>query len=333
MSIWLKRSCYAVLIFFGCLVLLGGFLRLQAFQYLAAYLGYGFANSLPAASTNKSSTPLSCSSQPLNVLTFNVQYGSDLIEAARQPFLEFLPGSYLPWSKRFPEIRQRITGYDPDLIGLQEMHTDQDIANIVPLAEYSLSSYHLGKFEYGDAALLYKTKRFEKLDSGQLWLSPNSTLPLSLGYKPFAMIRYVNWAKLRDKSNGFTFLFVNTHFDNNPLNKDKSSELFYQQIAKLTAFYPMIVTGDFNSTAITERYQRLRGSTDQPPLLVNTYELVEKPIKNPTAHPDHLIDHILVGGPCKTSVLSWDVDTRTLSSGDTLSDHNAVIAKINFSER
>ena len=111
----------------------------------------------------------------------------------------------LPWSVRLPEIRERIASETPDLIGLQETGSDTDIGNIVPMSKYTLISYHFGSFQYGDAALLFKTDRFELLDSGQLRLGPDPDLPMALGFRYLAMIRYVNWAVLREKSSGFTF--------------------------------------------------------------------------------------------------------------------------------
>jgi endonuclease/exonuclease/phosphatase family metal-dependent hydrolase len=247
----------------------------------------------------------------------------------RKPLGKFAPGDYLPWSMRYPEIQNRIAGYAPDLIGLQEMHTDKDIANIVPLQHYSLLSYHLNHFQYGDAALLFKKDRFEMLDSGQFWLGPDSKLPFSLGFKPLAMIRYVNWALLREKNNGFTFMFVNTHFDNNQLNREKSSDLFYKNIAKLSEHYPMVVVGDFNSKAVTERYQRLIGSDQKQPRLINAYDLHENNADE-TSHPNDLIDHIMVGGPCATKTINWQVDKRPLKTGETLSDHDPVLAQLHF---
>jgi endonuclease/exonuclease/phosphatase family metal-dependent hydrolase len=330
---FLKRFTLGVLISSACVLLLAFVLRLQIIQYLAAYTGYGFANTLPALApeAKKLQSGALCSSQPMNVLTYNVRYGSALIELLRKPLGAHAPGDYLPWSARYPEIQNRINSYAPDLIGLQEMHTDTDISNIVPLQDYTLVSYHLNTFHYGDAALLFKTSRFDMLDSGQLWLGPNSNLPLSLGFKPLAMIRYVNWAMLQEKASGFTFLFVNTHFDNNSLNREKSSEIFYKQIASLSTGYPMVVVGDFNSTAITERYQRLIGSADASPLLVNAYDLAfADGSMDSTPNPKELIDHILVGGPCTTQVSNWQVDKRTLASGDTLSDHDPVLAQLQF---
>ncbi len=310
------------------LLLLAGLWRSQAVQYIAAISGSGFANHLPPVAETQTENPAACLSQPIKALTFNVRYGSDFIEQVRRRMGSHAPGDYLPWSERYPEIQRRIALYQPDIIGLQEMHTDADIANIVPPSEYSLSSYHLSNFQYGDAALLFKTKRFNLLDSGQIWLGPNSNLPLSLGFEPFTMIRYINWALLRDKDNGFTFLFVNTHFDNNKTNKEASADLLRRRFAEMSTTYPVIALGDFNSTAATERYQRLLGSGESG--WINTHDLDSRLNPEETAHPNQLIDHILVGGPCAVEVRNWTVDKYRLANGATLSDHFPVLADIRF---
>ncbi|MFI3185511.1 MAG: hypothetical protein QX198_05970 [Methylococcaceae bacterium] len=326
---WLKRIAISLLVLFiGFFALL----RFEGLQYLSANWGAGYARNLPEASSFPK--PSSCNAPPMNVLSYNVRYGSTTIEAMATRFRDGDTGDgFLPWSVRLPEIRARILGYAPDLLGLQEMETDKDIKAIVSLDQYTLVSYHLGSFQYGDAALLYKTARFDQLDSGQLWLGPDSELPMSLGFSPLAMIRYSNWVLLREKSTGFTFMFVNTHFDNASKNKDPSASLFRQRITALVAGVPMIVSGDFNTTANTERYLRFTGSKEQPPLLENTYDMANKPLGDSVSHPDKLIDHILAGGPCNVAAEQWLVDTRPLKNGQPMSDHNPVFAQLKFSAK
>jgi endonuclease/exonuclease/phosphatase family metal-dependent hydrolase len=327
---WLKRIALTLFaLFFG----LAALLRFECLQYFLAYTGSGFAKNLPDISALPK--PLNCNSEPMKVLSYNVRYGSTTIEAMATLFRKGDTGDgFLPWSERLPEIRERIMGYAPDLLGLQEMESDNDIKAIVPLDRYTLVSYHLGSLQYGDSALLYKTVRFEQLDSGQLWLGPNPELPMSLGFSPLAMIRYSNWVLLREKSTGFTFMFVNTHFDNAGKNKEPSAILFHDRIARLSAGIPMIVSGDFNTTANTDRYYRFTGSKDHPALLENIYDIFKnKPLGESASHPDKLIDHILVGGPCKVNVDQWLVDTRKLNNGQQMSDHNPVFAQLNFSSK
>ena len=92
----------------------------------------------------------------------------------------------------------------------------------------------------------------------------------------------------------------------------------------------MIVVGDFNSRAVTDRYQRLIGSGDASSRLVNAYDRAYSPNRDEMSHPNELIDHILTGGPCHTVTSNWQVDKRTLNTGETLSDHDPVIARLHF---
>lgn len=328
MSRWLKRIAVTLLLLLILLASLTAFIRFQGIQYLAAYSGNGFARRLPAPDSHREDRI--CASMPLNVLTYNVMYGSAFIEAMAARFRAGDTGGFLPWSVRLPGIRGRIAGYAADLIGLQETHTDADIANIIPLEQYTLVNYHLGNFQYGDAALLFKTARFERLDSGQLWLGPNPELPMALGFRPLAMIRYVNWALLREKANGFTFIFVNTHFDNARVNKEPSSVLFHDRIAKLAKSFPIIVTGDFNTTADNERYRWIIGADEQPPLLHNAYSLAHEPPVAAPWHPNKRIDHIFAGGPCHVEAAMWFVDPRPLDNGQAMSDHDPIFTRLQF---
>jgi endonuclease/exonuclease/phosphatase family metal-dependent hydrolase len=192
-------------------------------------------------------------------------------------------------------------------------------------------SYHKGNFQYGDAALLFKTKRFDLLESGQFWLSPTPDLPLAFGFHRLSVLRYVNWAMLSDKSSHFKFLFVNTHFDNASVNKEPSATLFRERIAMLAKNLPIIVTGDFNSAADTERYLRLTGgSKDNRPLLINAYTLAGQPVVDSALNPDKRIDHIFAGGPCKVRATHWRIDTRPMKNGQSLSDHEPVISQLTF---
>jgi endonuclease/exonuclease/phosphatase family metal-dependent hydrolase len=327
----IKKILYSLIFLMvsGLFILL--FLRLQGIQYLMAYTRTGFAKELPKHPRSPYSAQ-QCHSTPIRVLTYNVEYGSEFIESMAATFTHGSTGGALPWSVRLPEIRERIASYAPDLIGLQETQTDTDIAMIVSLQNYQLHSYHLGKFHYGDAALLFKKDKFELLDSGQLWLSPTPYLPMSLGFKPLSMVRYVNWARLKEKQTNFVFMFVNTHFDNAGVNKEPSATLFRDSIASLTQQLPIIVTGDFNTKANTERYQRLIGVTEttKNAFLINTHSL--SPISSTLTklHPNERIDHIFVGGPCQITANNWLIDTQPLKNGQRLSDHDPIRVDVQF---
>ncbi|MFA5983222.1 MAG: endonuclease/exonuclease/phosphatase family protein [Methylococcaceae bacterium] len=326
MFFWLKRLG---LVFFCLILCLAAITYYQGWQYLGAYTGGGFARKLPTF-TNKEKNQV-CAAAPIKVVSYNVMYGSALIESFASRFLHGKTGkNELPWSTRKAEIRQRIASYTPDLVGLQEMGEDSDVAEIMALDDYSIVGYHTKTFQYDDSVLLYKTARFQALDSGQFWLGKTPDLPLSLGYRPLAVLRYVNWVLLQDKNSGFTFLYVNTHFDNASVNKEPSASLFRERIASLSHFMPIIVTGDFNTRGDTERYRRLTGLDTTPVLLENAYQLAHAPVVEASVHPDQRIDHILVGGPCLAEAKAWLIDERPLQNGQMASDHGLVFSEIQF---
>jgi endonuclease/exonuclease/phosphatase family metal-dependent hydrolase len=148
------------------------------------------------------------------------------------------------------------------------------------------------------------------------------------------VLRYVNWAILKDKNTGFSFLYANTHFDNARANKDPSATLFHNRISVLAKNLPVIATGDFNTRADTDRYQRLIGmsdGTDKQALLHNAYDLAGSPVVASDLLPNQRIDHILAGGTCKIKAQHWHIDTRPMANGQPLSDHDAIVSELIFS--
>ncbi|MFZ2727455.1 MAG: endonuclease/exonuclease/phosphatase family protein [Methylococcaceae bacterium] len=325
-SSWLKPTAIITL----SLLLPAVFIYYQGIQIVMAYLSNDTTRRLPSAIAYPMKQNSCTSSAPITVVSYNVLYGSAFIEKNANTFRKEYSQTYLPWSVRAPEIKERLISYSADLIGLQETDTDADINAIVSNKDYTLVSYHKGDFQYGDAALLFKTERFDLLDSGQFWLSPTPDLPMAFGFRKLAMLRYVNWAMLSDKQSHFKFLFVNTHFDNKGENKEPSATLFRERIALLAKSLPIIVTGDFNTEGGTERYLRFTGSQENPPLLINAYNLARQPKVAELLQPNKRIDHILAGGPCNISATDWRVDTQGLKNGQAMSDHEPIISQLSF---
>lgn len=346
--LWTKRILLTLLALALLSILLSAYVRFQGVQYTVALLGGGYARPLPVVNAypvvdQGGSYP--CASGPIRVITYNTFNGAALIEDLAERFADGDLQGFKPWSQRLDEIRERIASYDADLIGLQEMGWNEDIADIVPPeAGYTLHSYKAGSFEYGDSALLFRSARFEMLDGGQMWLGPHPDLPMAYGYKRLSMLRYVNWAVLREKETGFTFLFANTHFDNASVNKEPASRLFRERITALAEGMPLVVTGDFNSPGETERYRVFSGMDATPPILPNTQAIAAsklvheahgaspRPLRDDDEKLNYLkrIDHILTGGPCPVTVTSWLIDTRPMKDGDKISDHDLIAAELQF---
>ncbi len=326
-----------------CVVLFGGiFIYLQGVQYTLATLTNSWSNPWFNAShidpaQNCRAEPI-CASGPIRVLTYNVLCRI-CTEAGSHP-------EYDPWDLRVPHLREIVADYNPDLIGFQELGGDLDMAELNPdPALYQPQSYDFGPWDYADAALFYRKDRFDALESGQFWLNPRPDLPMGFAWVPLTLPRYVNWVHLRQKSNGFEFLYMNTHFDNDTPNKEASATLVHDTFGPHAERLPVIFTGDLNTECDTTRYHHLQnGLNGTEAVFVNTADLVPQREEIPaltgasaaqpgTPIPDiaHIIDHVFMAGPWEKKVNRWVVDRRVYAPRNRApSDHPAVFAEVQF---
>lgn len=336
MKKWLKRLAVLVVILAALLLLFVFSVWNGTFQYsMASALGsFGnpYFNAGQYSGDKNCGGAAQCASGPIRVMTYNVL--CRICDKNRPAFD--------PWTERLPYLCERIATYDPDLLGMQELGGYVDLEDFrTALPQYDYITYKFGKWAYGDCALYYRKDRFEVLDSGQLWLSPKPTLPFALAWKA-SMPRYVNWAYLRQKKDGFQFLYLNTHFDNATVNKEPAAVFFAKTFNPIAAKMPMIVTGDFNTNSTTQRYKNLMG--EGPGKLENTYDLAQtKELLDAASkkefgremdgadNPEKAIDHIFVAGPVKKEVFRWVLDS-SLYDSDTKSpsDHPSVFAEFNL---
>lgn len=273
----------------------------------------------------------SCESGTLHILTYNI-----LCRVC-------VKKEHDPWEERVTHLRSLVERYDPDLIGSQELGGWQDITEYLPEGDiYTPVTFEFGAWAYADAALFYRQSKYELLDSGQFWLSPNHNLPFAFAWKPLSMPRYVTWAYLRDKQSGFSFLFLNSHFDNNPLNKDTTAPIVFDTFSAYAKQMPMIFTGDFNTNPTTDRYDALQRGTGDEIVFVNTADLVEQrelvlyspetpgPVGTTTFESfDHSIDHIFLAGPVEMEVSRWMMDYNNYGADQrAASDHPALYSEV-----
>jgi len=272
-----------------------------------------------------------CASGPIRVMTYNV-----LCRVCAVPGAE-------PWSQRVPHLRDTIQRYDADLLGLQELGGAGDLADLAPaLRQYAVLSFGLGPLNWADAALFYRRDRFEALDSGQTWLGPDPTVPLGVAWNRLSAPRYLNWVVLRQRSNGFRFVFANVHVDNRPLNREASSRLLRSFLGPVTSVLPVVLTGDFNSGQETERFRRILYTREGAPLFLDARALAAEttvlrdggdaavPAPRFRLTQDGILpDHILLAGPVAASVTRWTLDASGYGPGRLLpSDHAAVVADV-----
>ena len=247
---------------------------------------------------------------------------------------------YDPWSQRLEYFEDLFSRHDPDLIGLQELFTPDEVQAIIagtPGYEAIFFEGVMGPLMldfYPDAAILYRKDRFSVVESGFYWLSETPDEAWSAGWAETNLPRLVAWAHLRQSEVGRDLYFATTHFDNNPPNQDMSAPLFVERSRSWAEKMPVILTGDFNSQPTDLAYATLVGDAGDLTLL-NAFDLAEQwsvdhnQDQEPEWDPIHRIDHIFVAGDHPWTVPWWVVDLYIYGSdGLYPSDHFAMVTEI-----
>lgn len=248
------------------------------------------------------------------------------------------PEGFSDWDVRVPWIGDTMRRHDPDLLGVQELFSADEVAQIEAELQGAYTSIWFKKpdpmsLDYADAAIFYRSERFEELEHGFYWLSPHPDTPYSTGFDPPQLPRLVVWARLRALAEDAEFVFATTHFDNNSPSQELSAPLVLDRTASLAASLPVILVGDFNSQPADQAYAILTGGVmGAGPHLDDTFALagawrgdsnLDPP---PVWDPAQRIDHIFVAGaPWQAS--DWVVDLW--GYGPTMhatSDHYAIAA-------
>jgi endonuclease/exonuclease/phosphatase family metal-dependent hydrolase len=263
--------------------------------------------------------------EPMIVVTFNI-------------LCSFCDDTYDPWDDRIGYISDTIARHNPDLVGLQELFTGEEVQQLLDLnPDYEALFYSDETMDYADATIWWRSDRYELVDSGFYWLSPVPDTPYSVGFSPPQLPRLVAWAQLRELSSMAELLFVTTHFDNNTPSQELSAPLLLERTETQAGTLPIIVVGDFNSRPDSSAYATLVGGVAPGEFaLTNSFDLAAswsvESNQDPAApyDPDIRIDHIFVAGG-EWSVPSWVVDTWVYGALDKhTSDHFAMAAQLDF---
>ena len=151
---------------------------------------------------------------------------------------------------RLPVIVKRITDYDFDIIGTQEVTYEMRSA----LFEVFGNTYNIfgsGRKNYANGEgtpIMYKRDRFDLLESGNFWLSETPDVPGSVSWD-CSQERLATWGKFLDKKTGKKFFYVNTHFDHRgPVSRAKAAELLLEKAREMGGGLPAFFSGDLNTT-------------------------------------------------------------------------------------
>ena len=153
-------------------------------------------------------------------------------------------------SDRAPRFKQLVEMYKPDVIGTQETTSTWNryyrkyFGNEYGMVGCSREGRDSNGGEFG--TILYRSDRFELLDSDDFWLTET---PKEVSrVQGSACNRICTWALLKDKISGKSFVMANTHLDYiGEQVQIKQLGFLLDGLSKLISKYPVFLTGDFNA--------------------------------------------------------------------------------------
>lgn len=270
-----------------------------------------------------------CASQQpdIKVMSFNIRYDNPGDAAQGEG-----------WSTRRDAVANLIINSGADIIGTQEVlsHQYDDLKQRLSNYEVVGCGRDDGKKAGEYEALWFRTDIFEKIDTGNFWLSETPETAGSLGWDG-ACVRMASWALLRHKASGKKILAVNTHLDHvGAIARREGVNLILEKLKDLAPGVPAVVTGDFNSGPASAPVKHITDST-LPFHLVDARKIAAKTDGPQWSFHDFdrqpitdrlIIDYIFVTPGIKVD--SYRIIPTTPTAGNTfnISDHNAVMVTI-----
>ncbi len=232
-----------------------------------------FANSLLGTAT-------SAGEPTLRVMTFNIRYAA-------------AADGENGWDKRKDFLIDVIRKFNPDLLGTQEVLAVQADFLAERLKDYTLVGVGRddGKRRGEFSSVMFRTSRFELVDSGTFWLSETPDRPGSKSWDS-SLPRIATWARLRDRDDaGRDLCYLNTHWDHRGNQaRVESAKIIRRWISEHAGAVPTIVTGDFNVSEDHEGFRTIVAKPAAGPRLFDLYRQV-----HPNPEPDEATFHNFSG--------------------------------------
>lgn len=151
------------------------------------------------------------------------------------------------WDIRKTATKAMIDSQKPDIIGIQEAYPEQEGYIVAECPAYK--AFGVGRNDGAEdgerMSIVYNSEVLSMEQGGTWWLSETPDVP-SVGWDA-KYPRTATWALMKDKRNGSTFYFVNTHLDHKGANARRNGLLMIvNKIKAMNADVPLILTGDFN---------------------------------------------------------------------------------------
>lgn len=234
------------------------------------------------------------------------------------------------WKYRMGLVLDALTIENFDVIGFQEVLQRQLEDLQVMLPKYSYVGVGREDFDQkGEyAPIFYRADKYKKIESNSFVLAEDTLYIGKLGWDAVCT-RIVTWVLLEDLQTKERFYFFNTHFDHIGKVAQKNSALLLCEKAVLkNKKYPVIITGDFNSTPDSETYTIMsKNFQDTKKMAAKVYgdDFTYQGFKKIPTNQFVLIDYIFVSKGIKVK----DYHTIfTEKDGVVISDHNVVVAVI-----
>jgi endonuclease/exonuclease/phosphatase family metal-dependent hydrolase len=237
------------------------------------------------------------------------------------------------WSNRKILISDMIKTGNWDIIGIQEASTN--LMN--DLCELSDGYQWLGRETYfgNDVVFMYKSTRFEVLESGDFWYSETPD-ELSIGWGA-AYPAKCSWVKFRDKNRDKVFYFFNSHYAaststiNSTAARTQSAILMKTKIKEIAGDNSKVfATGDYNSTPTTDAIKNILAGDFLKDSRILSESLPTGPDNtcNDWQTPNNAkYDWIFL--PAGIRVLSYKVQNDR-PNGQYPSDHDPVVIDVKF---
>lgn len=227
-------------------------------------------------------------------------------------------------AERDARVLKMVTTYLPDTVGFQEASPEW-----MAKLQQGLSSTYAWVGEGRDGGskgeynpIFYKKDKFKLLDSGTRWLS---VTPETVSkYETSSLNRIWTYALLERKSDGAVIMVVNTHFDHvSEEARDQQAQALSLFIGKcLDRSYPVVLTGDFNTTSDKPCYKTVNSSG-----VTDASNVSEKATRANTytnyGAAGRVIDFVFVT-PDRVSVRNYKVCNEKID-GNWPSDHHPVL--------
>lgn len=263
--------------------------------------------------------------EPIRVMSFNIRLDSPNDGANN-------------WTNRKANLVSLIRFHKADIIGFQETqkHQIDYISELLPEYGWFGVGRDDGKQQGEFSAIFYRKGRFDTLQTSTFWCSITPEHP-GRGWDA-AYQRIVTYGKMIDNRNNKMFYFFNTHLDNEgKIARTESAALIKKRIQIICENFPVILTGDFNSTPDSDPYKILTSpDLHSSAVLFDSRTISQSKPYGPrgtftgfdiNAKPDAPIDFIFVKKG--VSVLFHGVLSDSFD-GYLPSDHYPVLAEIVF---